>query len=63
MTNMYPLCYRYTRGESNPSKIILGDDGRVEIGLSAELEPELRSFIRDKERRPRKRGPRSARSP
>ena len=54
ITNMYPLCYRYKRGESNPSNIILGDDGRVEIGLSAELEPKLRSFIRDKERRAKK---------
>ena len=34
MTNMYPLCYRYRRGESNLSKIILGDDGQVEVGLS-----------------------------
>ena len=53
ITNLYPLCYRYKRGESNPSKIILGDDGRVNIGLSAEFEPELRSFIRDRERRER----------
>ncbi len=63
ITNLYPLCYRYKRGESNPSKIILGDDGRVKIGLSAELEPELRSFIRDKERRAKKSSRRSARSP
>ena len=51
ITNLYPLCYRYKRGESNLSKIILGDDGRVKIGLSAEFEPELRSFIRDREKR------------
>ena len=62
MTNMYPLCFRYRRGESNPSQIIL-DDGRVEVGLSAELEPELRSFIRDNERRARKGVPRNAQSP
>ena len=63
ITNMYPLCYRYKRGESNPSKIILDDDGRVKIGLSAELEPELRSFIRDNERRAKKSSRGSARSP
>ena len=62
MTNMYPLCFRYRRGESNPSQIIL-DDGRVEVGLSAELEPELRSLIRDNERRARKGVPRNAQSP
>ena len=62
-TGMYPICYRYRQGESNPSQIILRDDGRVEIGLSAEMERDLRSLIRDRERRPRERGRRSTRSP
>ena len=62
-TGMHPFCYRYRRGESNPSQIILRDDGRVKIGLSAEMERDLRSLIRDRERRPRERGRRSTRSP
>lgn len=59
MTGFYPFCHRYRRGESNPSKIILGDDGRVEFGLSAKLGQDLMKFIRDKEGRARKRGRRS----
>lgn len=63
ITNIYPLCFRYRRGESNPSTIIFGDDGRVAIGMSAELEPELRSFIKDKEIRVKKSSSPSVRSP
>lgn len=63
MTSMYPFCHRYKRGESNPSRIVLGDDGRTAVYLSAKLGQDLRSFIRDEERRARKRGRRSAQSP
>ena len=62
MTGMYPVCHRYKRGESNVSRIVLGHDGRTEVGLSEKLERDLRSFIRDKERRARNRGRRSAQS-
>ncbi|MXW20141.1 MAG: hypothetical protein F4Z95_05000 [Gammaproteobacteria bacterium] len=54
LISMFHFCHLYKRGKSNPSMVFMRDDGRAEIYMPETWKREMSQFIRESERKRRK---------